>query len=169
MKKAAPKKSSGAPEDEGFEEIVEEEVDEKPMSPEEKRLKMRATAQKLANDCRNEVITLKRALMKANELKDILPIAKAVKALIPYMNTARQHMAPIPKPQPPIFAGNESKETQLKKTTAVAIKEFETVLGGIFNIVSGNATLEQLIPLSGVITGSLQVLQEVTKDLPPQF
>jgi len=85
------------------------------------------------------------------------------------MNTARQHMAPIPKPQPPIFAGNESKETQLKKTTAVAIKEFETVLGGIFNIVSGNATLEQLIPLSGVITGSLQVLQEVTKDLPPQF
>jgi len=139
------------------------------MSPEEKRLKMRATAQKLANDCRNEVITLKRALMKANELKDILPIAKAVKALIPYMNTARQHMAPIPKPQPPIFAGNESKETQLKKTTAVAIKEFETVLGGIFNIVSGNATLEQLLPLSGVITGSLQVLQEVTKDLPPQF
>jgi len=169
-KKAAAARRAAADdnfEDDGFEEIVEEE--EKQISPEEKRLKLRASAQKLSNDCRNEVITLKRALMRANDLKDILPIAKAVRALIPFMDTARAHMAPIPKPQPPIFAGNESKETQLKKTTAVAIKEFENVLGGVFNIVSGNATLEQLVPLSTVITGCLGVLQEVTKELPPQF
>jgi len=61
------------------------------------------------------------------------------------------------------------KKSNLKKTTAVAIKEFEGVLGGIFNIVSGNAQLEQLIPLSSAISGSLEVLQEITKELPPQF
>lgn len=35
---------------------------------------------------------------------------------------------------------------KLKKTTAVALREFESVLGGIFNVVSGNAPLEQLVP-----------------------
>jgi len=169
MKKEKAAKKALNPDMDGFEEIEDEVEEEKPISPEEKRLKLRATAQKLSGDCRNEVITIKRALMKATDLKDILPIAKCVRQLIPHMNTAREHMAPIPKPQPPILSGNETKETQLKKTTAVAIKEFETVLGGIFNIVSGNATLEQLIPLSGVISGCLQELQEVTKQLPPQF
>jgi Leucine-rich repeat (LRR) protein len=166
MKKAAAKVRS-IDDDEGFEEIIEEE--EKEVTPEEKRVKMRATAQKLSNDCRNEVITLKRALMKANTMDQIVPIARAVRSLIPHMNTAREHMAPTPKPQPPIFNGSEPKEVQLKKTTAVAIKEFEGVLGGIFNIVSGNAQLEQLIPLSSAISGSLEVLQEITKELPPQF
>jgi len=116
-KKAAAARRAGddQDDDEGFEEIVEVVEEEKQISPEEKRLKLRASAQKLSNDCRNEVITLKRALMRANDLKDILPIAKAVRALIPFMDTARAHMAPISKPQPPIFAGNESKEMQLKK------------------------------------------------------
>ena len=81
------------------------------------------------------------------------------------MNVARQQMAPIPKPKPPLFQGDEDKVTKLKKTTAVAIREFETVLNGVFNMVSGNATLEQLVPLSGVITGSLSVIQLVTKDI----
>jgi len=169
MKKAA-SKTRAQDDEEGFDEVAADEPEPEPeMTPEEKRVKMRATAQKLSNDCRNEVITLKRALMKANNIDDIVPIARAVRALIPHMSTAREHMAPIPKPQPPIFSGNETKETQLKKTTAVAIKEFEGVLGGIFNIVSGNASLDQLLPLSGVISGSLEVLQAVTKDLPPQF
>jgi len=169
MKKAAARARGAQDDDEGFEEVDDEEPQEVQMTPEEQRVKMRASSQKLSNDCRNEVITLKRALMKANTMDDIIPIARAVRALIPHMNTAREHMAPVPKPQPPIFSGNETKETQLKKTTAVAIKEFEGVLGGIFNIVSGNASLDQLIPLSGVISGSLEVLQQVTKDLPPQF
>lgn len=60
----------------------------------------------------------------------------------------------------------QDKVMKLKKTTAVALREFETVLAGIFNVVSGNAPLEQLIPLSGVITGSLGILQEATKQVP---
>jgi len=113
MKKAAAKVRSLDDDDEGFEEIIEEV--EKELTPEEKRVKMRATAQKLSNDCRNEVITLKRALMKANTMDQIVPIARAVRSLIPHMNTAREHMAPTPKPQPPIFNGSEPKEVQLKK------------------------------------------------------
>lgn len=68
-------------------------------------------------------------------------------------------MAPIPKPKPPMFQGTEDKLTKLKKTTAVALRfsfspflpsvslvsEFESVLGGIFNVVSGNVPLEQLV------------------------
>jgi hypothetical protein len=81
------------------------------------------------------------------------------------MNVARQQMAPIPKPNPPIFRGDEDPVTKLKKTTAVAVREFETVWQGIFNIVCGNPSLEQLIALSGVITGCLTVLQEVAREL----
>jgi len=154
--------------DDGFVEEADEDEEDARLSPEERHAKIRSHAQKLAAECRNEVITLKRALMKAAQLEEIVPIAKAIRNLIPHMNVARQQMAPIPKPQPPLFTGNEDKVTQLKKTTAVAIREFETVLNGIFNVVSGNATLEQLVPLSGVITGSLSILQAVTKTLPQQ-
>jgi len=136
------------------------------LTDEQKHAKIRAHSQKLAGECRNEVITLKRALQNANELEQIVPIAKAIRDLIPHMNTAREQMAPIPKPKPPLFQGDEDKVTKLKKTTAVALREFESVLGGIFNVVSGNAPLEQLIPLSSVITGSLSILQEATKSVP---
>jgi len=147
--------------DEGWEEVPEEEE----LSDEEKYLRIRSHSQKLAGECRNEVITMKRALQRATTLEEIFPIAKAMRELIPHMNVARQQMAPIAKPKPPLFQGDEDKVTKLKKTTAVAIREFEQVLNGIFNMVSGNATLDQLVPLSGVITGSLQILQMVTKDI----
>ena len=81
------------------------------------------------------------------------------------MNIARQQMAPIPKPNPPLFRGDEDQVTKLKKVTAVAIREFETVHQQVFNIVCGNPTLEQLVALSGVITGSLAILQNATKDM----
>lgn len=81
------------------------------------------------------------------------------------MNVARQQMAPIPKPNPPIFRGDEDPVTKLKKTTAVAVREFETVWQGIFNIVCGNPSLEQLVALSGVITGCLTILQELSREL----
>jgi Leucine-rich repeat (LRR) protein len=144
----------------GFEEEDEQLTDE------QKHAKIRAHSQKLAGECRHEVITLKRALQNANVLEDIVPIAKAIRDLIPHMNSAREQMAPIPKPKPPIFQGNEDKVEKLKKTTAVALREFESVLGGIFNVVSGNAPLEQLIPLSSVITGSLGILQEASRQVP---
>jgi len=148
--------------EEGWEEVPDEEEQ---LSDEEKYLRIRSHSQKLAGECRNEVITLKRALQRATTGEEIFPIAKAMRELMPHMNVARQQMAPIPKPKSPLFQGNEDKVEKLKKTTAVAIREFETVLNGIFNMVSGNATLEQLVPLSGVITGSLQILQMVTKDI----
>jgi len=148
-------------EDEGWEEVQEEAE----LTDEERYLRIRSHSQKLAGECRNEVITMKRALQRASTLEEIFPIAKAMRELIPHMNVARQQMAPIAKPKPPLFQGDEDKVTKLKKTTAVAIREFEQVLNGIFNMVSGNATLEQLVPLSGVITGSLQILQMVTKDI----
>jgi len=151
--------------EDGFVEEEDEDEDAK-LSPEERHAKIRSHSQKLAAECRNEVISLKRALNQATQLEEIVPIAKAIRNLIPHMNVARQQMAPIPKPQPPFFSGTEDKVTQLKKTTAVAIREFETVLAGIFNVVSGNATIEQLVPLSGVITGSLSILQSVTKAFP---
>eukprot|EP01124_Arcella_intermedia_P035950 TRINITY_DN9302_c0_g1_i1.p1 TRINITY_DN9302_c0_g1~~TRINITY_DN9302_c0_g1_i1.p1 ORF type:complete len:587 (+),score=141.25 TRINITY_DN9302_c0_g1_i1:32-1792(+) len=154
-------------EDDGFVEVAEEEVEEI-LSPEERYLKTRGNAQKSASECRNEVVTMKRALMKSSQLDEIVVIAKAIRNLIPHMNVARQQMAPIPKPQPPSFFGNEDKVTQLKKTTAVAIREFETVLNAIFNVVSGNTTMQQLAPLSEVLAGCLTILREVTKDLPPQ-
>jgi hypothetical protein len=144
----------------GFDEEDEQLTDE------QKHAKIRAHSQKLAGECRHEVITLKRALQHANTLEDIVPIAKAIRDLIPHMNSAREQMAPIPKPKPPIFQGNEDKVDKLKKTTAVALREFESVLGGIFNVVSGNAPLEQLISLSSVITGSLGILQEASRQVP---
>jgi len=156
-------------EDEGFVEDLDEDAEDAKLTPEERHAKIRAHSQKLAAECKNEVVSLKRALHKADQLEEIVPIAKAIRNLIPHMNIARQQMAPIPKPQPPLFVGNEDKVTQLKKTTVVAVREFETVLNGIFNVVSGNATLEQLVPLSSVITGSLSILQAVTKAIPPQF
>jgi len=143
----------------------EEVEDEEQISDEEKYLRIRSHSQKLAGECRNEVVTLKRALNRAATLEEIVPIAKAMRELIPHMNIARQQMSQIAKPKPPLFQGDEDKVTKLKKTTAVAIREFETVLNAIFNMVSGNATLQQLVPLSGVITGSLAVLQLVTKDI----
>jgi Leucine-rich repeat (LRR) protein len=140
--------------------------DDEILTDEQKHAKIRAHSQKLAGECRHEVITLKRALQNANTLEDIVPIAKAIRDLIPHMNLAREQMAPIPKPKPPLFQGEEDKVMKLKKTTAVALREFESVLGGIFNVVSGNAPLEQLIPLSSVITGSLGILQEATRQVP---
>jgi len=152
--------------DGGWEEVDDEPAPvEEEITDEERYLRIRSHSQKLAGECRNEVITLKRALQKAATLEEIVPIAKAMRELIPHMNVARQQMAPIAKPKAPLFQGDEDKVTKLKKTTAVAIREFETVLNGVFNMVSGNATLEQLVPLSGVITGSLSILQMVTKDI----
>jgi len=98
-------------------------------------------------------------------LEEIIPIAKTLHALIPHMNAARQQMAPIPKPNPPLFRGDEDQITKLKKVTAVAIREFETVHQAVFNIVCGNPTLEQLVSLSGVITGSLAILQNATANI----
>jgi hypothetical protein len=59
--------------------MPEEEV----LSDEERYLKIRSHSQKLAGECRNEVITLKRALQKAQTLEEIVPIAKAMRELIP--------------------------------------------------------------------------------------
>jgi len=137
---------------------------EESLTDEEKQQKIRGQSQKLAAEVRNELITIKRLLNAANSLEQIIPVAKAIRALIPHMNIARQQMAPIPKPNPPIFRGDEDPVTKLKKTTNVAVREFETVWQGIFNVVCGNPTLEQLIALSGVISGSLSVLQEATRE-----
>lgn len=52
------------------------------------------------------------------------------------MNVARQQMAPIPKPNPPLFRGDEDPVTKLKKTTAVAVKEFETGMSSFCQIAS---------------------------------
>jgi len=145
--------------------VEPEGEDDSQLTNEEKHQKIRGHSQKLAAEVRAEVVTLKRALNNATALEQIIPIAKTIHALIPYMNIARQQMAPIPKPNPPIFKGDEDQVTKLKKVTAVAIREFETVHQAVFNIVCGNPTLEQLISLSGVITGSLAILQNATKDL----
>lgn len=46
-------------------------------------LSLSAHSQKLAGECRHEVITLKRALQNAQSLEDVVPIAKAIRDLIP--------------------------------------------------------------------------------------
>eukprot|EP01126_Amoeba_proteus_P045265 TRINITY_DN5057_c0_g4_i3.p1 TRINITY_DN5057_c0_g4~~TRINITY_DN5057_c0_g4_i3.p1 ORF type:complete len:506 (+),score=131.84 TRINITY_DN5057_c0_g4_i3:550-2067(+) len=140
---------------------LEEEED---LTDEQKHMKIRGHSQKLCVEVKNELVTVKRALNNASTLEQIIPIAKAIRALIPHMNIARQQMAPIPKPNAPLFKGNEDAVTKLKKTTAVALREFESVWQGIFNVVCGNPTLEQLIALSGVITGSLTLLQALVKE-----
>jgi len=141
-----------------------EDEKEEALTDEEKQLKIRGQSQKLAVEVKNELITIKRILNSANSLEQIIPIAKAIRNLIPHMNVARQQMAPIPKPNAPLFRGDEDPVTKLKKTTNVAVREFETVWQGIFNVVCGNPTLEQLVALSGVISGSLAVLQEATRE-----
>jgi len=112
---------------------------------------------------KNELTTLKRFLNSATTSEVIIIIAKAIRDLIPYMNVARQQMAPIPKPNPPVLKATDDHVTKLKKTTAVAMREFETVHQNVSFVVCGNPTIEQLVSLSSVITGSLQVLQDCVK------
>jgi len=144
---------------------VDEDDDDSQLTNEEKHIKIRGHSQKLAAEVKSEVVTLKRALNGATTLEEIIPIAKTMHALIPHMNVARQQMAPIAKPNPPLLRGDEDQVTKLKKVTAVAIREFETVHGAVFNIVCGNPTLEQLVALSGVITGTLAILQNATSNI----
>lgn len=42
-----------------------------------------AHSQKLAGECKHEVITLKRNLMRADKVEEILPIARAIRDLMP--------------------------------------------------------------------------------------
>jgi len=76
------------------------------------------------------------------------------------MNAARQQMAAIPKPNPPVLKATDDDITKLRKTVAVAMREFETVHQNVSFVVCGNPTIDQLVSLSSVITGSLQILQE---------
>jgi len=107
---------------------------------------------------------LKRFLNNATTSDIIILIAKAIRELIPFMNAARQQMAAIPKPNPPVIKPGDDHVTKLRKTTAVAMREFETVHQNVLFVVCGNPTIEQLVSLSNVITGSLQILQDCVQE-----
>jgi len=150
-------------EDEDWEEVKEEDEDAG-LSDAEKHAKIRGHSQKLATEVKNELVTLKRFLNSATTSDIIILIAKAIRELIPFMNAARQQMAAIPKPNPPVVKPSDDDVTRLRKTVAVAMREFETVHQNVLFVVCGNPTIEQLVSLSNVITGSLQILQDCVQE-----
>jgi hypothetical protein len=60
------------------------------------------------------------------------------------MNAARQQMAAIPKPNPPVIKPSDDHVTKLRKTVAVAMREFETVHQNVLFVVCGNPTIGML-------------------------
>jgi hypothetical protein len=60
---------------------------------------------------------------------------------IQFMNAARQQMAAIPKPNPPVIKPSDDHVTKLRKTVAVAMREFETVHQNVLFVVCGNPTI----------------------------
>jgi len=145
-------------------EVVEDQDVDAGLSDVEKHAKIRGHSQKLATEVKNELTTLKRFLNNATTSDIIILIAKAIRELIPFMNAARQQMAAIPKPNPPVLKASDDHVTKLRKTVAVAMREFETVHQNVLFVVCGNPTIEQLVSLSNVITGSLQILQDCVQE-----
>lgn len=150
--------------DDDWIEVVEEEDEDAGLSDAEKHAKIRGHSQKLATEVKNELTSLKRYLNNATTSDVIILIAKAIRELIPFMNAARQQMAAIPKPNPPVIKASDDQVTKLKKTVAVAMREFESVHQNVLFVVCGNPTIEQLVSLSNVITGSLQILQDCVQE-----
>jgi len=150
--------------DDEWVEVVQEEDDDAGLSDVEKHAKIRGHSQKLATEVKNELTTLKRFLNNATTSDIIILIAKAIRELIPFMNAARQQMAAIPKPNPPVLKASDDHVTKLRKTVAVAMREFESVHQNVLFVVCGNPTIEQLVSLSNVITGSLQILQDCVQE-----
>jgi hypothetical protein len=158
------------------EEPKEEPIEEKPIEIPEENLPPQERYDKARNQAINSmfeskkvVITMKRALARTGSLENIILIAKAIRELIPHMNRARDEMATIPKPQPPNFFGNESKVDMLKKTTAVAIRECETVLEGINSVIQVSSPLEKILVMREVLVSIVRVLQLFEKEIPEEL
>jgi len=154
--------------DENTENQIKQE--EENLSPEEKLQRHKIAAVASMFEIKKLVITLKRALAKSSELEHIIIVAKAIRELIPHMNKAREEMTPIAKPQAPSFFGNESKVVMLKKTTAVAIREVESVLEGIAVIINMNATEgEKMTTMKDVLQSTEKILKDMDSELPGEL
>jgi len=149
--------------------VVEPPKIEENLTPEEVYTRAKSSSITNVYEIKKIMINFKRALAKSTTLEQIIIIAKAIRELVPHMNTARDHMNPIPKPQPPNFFGNESKLQMLKKTTAVAIRECESVLDGINQVVNMNATQEKMVIMRDVLNTTFNILKNYENEIPPEL
>jgi len=131
----------------------------------DREARYRDSSQKLTSDLRLELQRIKRVLSSTSDLQSVVIIAKAVRELIPQIESARKYLPNLPPLKSPNLVGNEDPITKVKKSTLPRVLELENIIDSVIVLITGSAGLEQLLEFSGIISPCLSVLQGVTTAL----
>jgi hypothetical protein len=135
------------------------------MTPDEAMKRKRYAAQQKSHTLRLEFIELKKSLMLSKTLEESLPVAKAIRDMKPWCEEARTCLLPVERVKPPPLFPNETKFQQLKKTSMVAFKDVELVIGAITNTLSTNLSVDQTTLLIRVVNDINGRLEEARAEI----
>jgi hypothetical protein len=124
------------------------DIDDERLTNEEKLLRIRYAAMNMGQEVKQALITVKRELAVIKTLDDLIPVAQQIRGLISVTEEAKQYIPPYVKPKPPPPSQTDTKFDQLKKATAVCLREVEDITAMIISTLSTILPPEQLIPLA---------------------